>query len=843
MDRNDLLAATRAVFLRRFGEYQDELIRRAEARLFEKAANAASPFEQGRLREARAILSNQDIALKRQLSAVMEQLINRSFQTAYSTFRPSFGGILSSAGLSLVDTSKLEDELQIEQMAKRLREAVEDGLRDLNIRIAQLFEQEDIKERENPFRPYLFVRCIVTALENIQVGQELTSILASQLVEGIADRVGAIYDELNSLLAEHGIAVQLQLKIKKAHQPVAAGLYREAVPSMAANAFSDSILTREQSRARIWSDTARELAPANRADELLQWIQGVAPLMNPIGKSSLNEGLVASVAQSSLAAGAVAGGADHVAQSVPARRTWITEAHAVGDVLRRLFSHVPINGDAGIDVRFERGVARPRSMLQEMASTLQKTSVQQAEAMFDQNGQVRNLLLEQRDILSGRASSNQEQMVIDVVAMLFEFILRDTQVPAEVRAQLGRLQFLVLKVALQDPALFSHRHHPARMLVNRIGSIVLDLQKLDPDGESVTGEIGRIVETLLADETGDVALFTQLLDELDAFVAAELCATDPRIDQAAQALEKAQNRTLQLARISSMIAKSLTEVKVDDFLHDFLINAWPRAIERAGREGAHQAIPYRQLVPDLVWSVAPKVSEHDRRELFGLIPGLLATLREGIATLGWSDRERQVVLDWLVDSHRHALRAGTLPVQPPPKSYIDEIFMPFVLWFEPEPQEQAIHQAAQSRLGLDDKLLDEAIVESNLQLHVVDRQLAQAEDLPHLDEMSTELGPIGLIAWDEVYGRLRSGGTVEIVLDARPVTAILNWVGAVDSGMVISIEGASTPSVVSQKVFRRLFAAGRVRFLEDATLFERAVEFLLVSADQIDSKDTVAVQS
>lgn len=845
MDRNDLLAAARAAFLHGFIECLDDLIRCAEVQLFDKSGNAASLVQQSRLRDARAVLLNQDIALKRQLSSIMEQLLNRSFQTAYSTFRPSFGGSLSLSSLSLVDTSALEGELQIDQMTKKLREVVEDSLRDLNIRIALLFEQEDIKERENPFRPYLFVRCIVTSLENIQVAQELIPALAHQLVDSITDKVGAIYDELNTLLANNGIAAQLQLKIKKAPQPPAAGRYaRQAEPVAAFQDLADDAPSREQSRERIWTDTTRELMPANRADELLDWVQGFAPSIGAAASTAAIPGVSGGGQQSSSVSSASrAGDSRHpaMAQSTHLKRSWLTEAHAVGEVLRSFFAQ-PVHADSDIQSGLDVG-SRP-SILKDMAHSLQGVSTPEASAMFGEDGRVRNLVLEHRAVLSERAGSNEEQMVIDVVAMLFEFILRDTQVPAEVRAQLGRLQFLVLKVALQDPALFSQKSHPARMLVNRIGSIVLDLQKLDPGGERVTAEICRIVETLLGDETGEVSLFTRLLDEFDAFVAAELRAADQQIDQAVQALENAESRTLQFARITSTIAQALTQVKVDDFLHDFLINTWARVVERAGREGAHRAMRYRQLVPDIVWSVAPKVSEHDRRELFGLIPDLLATLREGIAMLEWSGQERQVVLDWLVDSHRHALRAGTLPVQPPPKSYIDEIFMPFVLWFEPEPDERAAHVAAQNRLGLDGKLLDEAIGEMNLHLHVVDRQLKPLDDLP-LNDMPGDVlkEQPGPIAWDEIHDRLRSGVAIEITLDTEPVGAYLNWVGSTDSGMVLSIAGSSAPSVVSQKVFRRLVAAGRVRFLEDTALFERAVESLLVSADHLDSRASAVARA
>lgn len=833
MDRNDLLTAARAVFLNGFTAYLDECMRTGEAVLFQRAAAALSIAEQSALRDARAVLLNQPIALKRQLSMVMEHLLNRSFQTAYSTFRPSFGGGAKLDSLSLVDTAVLEDALHIDQLSKKLRHAVEDSLRDLNIRVALLFEQEDIKERENPFRPYLFVRCVVTALENIQVDKEVLPLLAAQLVDSLTNQVAAIYDQLNSLLAEHGIAAQLHLKIRKTPLGPEARQIKPLANEAAENVEGNDEDSRLLSRDRIWSSPTREASTRARIDQLFDTIH------LPVTQSA--QGIASANAAHAVAAGLPQTGQPAgQEQAVPASRSWLTEAQALGDALRHFFSTVTSADRIASHSWQTMPTDAGDSALRNTAQSLQSDATpSDAEAMLGGDGSIRNLIMERRDELSALSSNREEQMVIDVVAMLFEFILRDTQVPAEVRAQLGRLQFLVLKVALQDPALFSQKSHPARMLVNRIGSIVLDLQKLDPGGERVTAEICRIVEILLADESGELTLFTRLLDEFDAFVAAELRAADGHIDQAAQALERAENRTLQFARITSLIAQALTQVKVDDFLHDFLINAWARVVEKAGRSGAHAAMRYRQLVPDIVWSVAPKVNEHDRRELFGLIPGLLATLREGIGMLGWSDGERQKVLDWLVDSHRHALRAGNLPVQPLPRSLIDEIFLPFVLWLEPEPDEHAAHMAMQSGLGLDNTLLDEAIREANVELNVVDRLLDEQQNTL-FESAADDHNAMTQTDWSAVHERLRSGVAIEIMLDAVPSRARLNWIGSVDSGMVISIDGMPTPSLISQKTFRRLFMANRIRFLEDAYLFERAVQSLLISADQLDSRAVTA---
>ncbi len=176
-----------------------------------------------------------------------------------------------------------------------------------------------------------------------------------------------------------------------------------------------------------------------------------------------------------------------------------------------------------------------------MVEELQYIATPDASGIME-NGRVRNLIMEARARLSDVAKDSTEQMVIDTVAMLFEFILGDTEVPAEVRAQLGRLQFLVLKTALLDPDFFTQAHHPARMLVNRIGSISLGLRSLDPSGERISIEIRQIIETLLADKSEGLALFTRMLDEFDALLRVN-CARPMPGSNAPSLLSKARKTT------------------------------------------------------------------------------------------------------------------------------------------------------------------------------------------------------------------------------------------------------------------------------------------------------------
>ena len=85
--------------------------------------------------------------------------------------------------------------------------------------------------------------------------------------------------------------------------------------------------------------------------------------------------------------------------------------------------------------------------------------------------------------------------------------------------------------------------------------------------------------------------------------------------------------------------------------------------------------------------------------------------------------------------------------------------------------------------------------------------------------------------------RLHTGVSLELHLGFKPSTGKLSWVDPQLRNLVLSLEGHSKPSLVSVRMFRRMIAHGRVRFLEAEPLFERAVQALLTSADVIEQPE------
>lgn len=889
MDRNELLASTRAEFFRSFLDGVESSMQLSIEGLFKKADRSSTSLAQRRYLDARSVLQNQVADLRHQMQVGMEKMLNRSFQTTYSNYRPLFPTSILDGSVSLVDTSAFEDELRFNKITERFRDDAGEQLRDLNIRIALLFEQDNIKERENPFRPYLFSRTLAMAVENLGKSADLNTVLTEQLAEKFSDCVAGIYGVVNAHLARHGIAAQLLLKTKRSTSapPSSADVSADREPD-------EEIESGYVQNPPLWNSGGRNQydidkreistdVPKNPVEQLLNSVKAMASsLYRPTGDSdgmsqtdrharpeisnggsqargnaagtysggisqgggNANGGVSAGMPPTGEATGS-AGDTDDM--QPPGRQSseggdshskagWISGKQVIGDVLRKFFSGTSAPDDfaGGSNDQFAGDSGNAGHAGGQLANSVQnllRQSTPQTEEMFGSDGEVRNLIMERRSALNDMARGVKEQMTIDIIAMLFEFILRDTQVPAEVRAQLGRLQFLVLKVALRDNSLLTQKAHPARMLVNRIGSISLGLKQIEPSGASVTAEISRIVAALLADETENPGLFSKMLDDLDAFIAHEMLVNDKNVTRAVEVVEQAESRTLRFAHTTAQMSEALSGLTISGPLKNFLESDWVRAIELAERTNTKLASRYRLLVPDLLWSVLPKVNEDDRAQLLILLPIILKTIHEGMNSVGWEVLDKQTLMDWLFNSHTLVLRGSNANVPATTLSLIHEHFKKFVENSEMSPQTTYAGGTPADHKSF----LEAAMQELDVRIQLLDQLFDQDKDLPE-EAAAADAHSRNAVQESEpsIAERLRIGVVIEVNLGGTPSIGRLNWINPNASNLVLTLNDQTEPSMISVRMFQRLLKHGRVRFLEKEPIFERAVQSLLISANQVD---------
>ncbi|TBU88636.1 DUF1631 domain-containing protein [Phytopseudomonas dryadis] len=275
--------------------------------------------------------------------------------------------------------------------------------------------------------------------------------------------------------------------------------------------------------------------------------------------------------------------------------------------------------------------------LMRLLSHMQQRAPMQVGMDLDLRDQLEQLLA-RASAKSGKARvvGEVDEDVINLVSMLFEFILDDRTLPDSLKALIARLQIPMLKVAVLDKTFFSRGSHPARRLLNEIASAAMGWgEQDDAQRDSLYQKIEQVVQRLLNDFTDDPAIFSELLAEFLAFTGderrrSELLEQRTRDAEEGSARAEMARRQVEQALNERLLGRTLPEVVVR-----LLREAWSKVLmltclkHGVDSEQWHAAMA---TMDDLVWSVEPHEDPEARLRLLELVPGLLKALREGMAS-------------------------------------------------------------------------------------------------------------------------------------------------------------------------------------------------------------------
>lgn len=245
-------------------------------------------------------------------------------------------------------------------------------------------------------------------------------------------------------------------------------------------------------------------------------------------------------------------------------------------------------------------------------------------------------------------ATQEERTAIEVVALLFYGILAEERLPSAVRVWFARLQMPVLRVAVTEPDFFASSDHPARRLIDRMGACVMGFgRKRTPADEALEIEIKRIVQVVEAYPDSGRRVFQTVLAEFDKFLETyfrEHNETGGSTDSLAQQLE--QRETLAIQHTIEF-RRMLEGVPVQDGVRQFLFDVWADVLATVSvSQGAHseRARAMKRVAADLVWSAGAKVTREDRADALRRLPGLLKSIREGMALAGLpADRQEDLI--------------------------------------------------------------------------------------------------------------------------------------------------------------------------------------------------------
>ena len=588
MDRvGDLIKQCRGIAQKRLALLVGALFDSVDDALFDLAEKAENNTIQTRYFDGM-----REVRKKRQL---VERLFQEQMTREFAQFGPAAPRVVEEApagpsGLALFDDKDLEESLAVSAMVGKATNRLSQHLYAIEQRMSVLAGGNKVDENNNPLAPRTLCQSFQSTLIELEIDLNVKLLILKLFDKHVMGGLDLLYEEVNHHLVQAGVLPQLKYPIANTRRAPATPGRPESSPEVQAVREYDSQAGGNVYSAAAVAEAELQIELYNTVRSLLSSRRGISPggFSGVPGQAFATNDLVnaLSILQSQAVSLPPQGNLGPMMQMVP---TVQIKEELVGQ-LHRLGSGNEKHGMAAVD-----------------------------------------------------------EDTIDLVGMLFEFILQDRNLPAEMQALLARLQIPYLKCAILDKELFAQKEHPARQLLDELAQAGLSWsEESDKDGRFYE-KVKSVVEALLKDFSDDVQIFERQLKDFREFVGSSRKRAEVaelRAAEAARGRERLQGARKTAAReiLSRIEGKKLPEV-----IRHILTRPWANVlvltILRQG-EGSHPWKTSLRVADEMVWAAQPKNSDAERARLRALIPEMEKVLRQGLAMVAYHDNDvRQLLTD------------------------------------------------------------------------------------------------------------------------------------------------------------------------------------------------------
>ncbi len=541
-----------------------------------------------------------------------------------------------SATLELLGNEAVEHRIIASRLALRLLDMASWELNDLRLRIQSLEAVSELN-RQDIFRPEVLTRHLVDQWTQaglsvfiwLRVQEMVQKTLAAQMLE--------IYHAVNEFLIQQGVMAEIDLRplVRRTPSAVSANM-----PLVSLSAPLEKLPENPAPSRPTALAASVEKRPALTISSPLQSDEGGALIDSaPAAKLPLDSPPDPAPAARPSPANAAADEARTAAEATPLGRMRMRAQGVIGRLKQMLSSQV-----AGFD---EARASPASSQLAQAISRLQRPeesatepgwlSQRQDMEPMDQGdvNEAMGALRLRTSALKQASTTSSERATIEIVALMFQSILAEDRIPPAIRVWFARLQMPVLRLAISEPEFFGSLQHPARQLIDRMGSCVLGFEVVTVSS-ALEAEVKRVVQVIEQyPETGR-RVFELVYDEFDKFLSKFLSqqGSAARVVSVAQQMEQKETMTIQY---TIEMRKMLDGLPVREEIQEFLFKIWAEVLAMAAiKNGPQQTqtLQLKQAASDLVWAASAKPNRGDRARVIAELPRQLQRLREGMTLLG-----------------------------------------------------------------------------------------------------------------------------------------------------------------------------------------------------------------
>jgi Protein of unknown function (DUF1631) len=280
-----------------------------------------------------------------------------------------------------------------------------------------------------------------------------------------------------------------------------------------------------------------------------------------------------------------------------------------------------------------------------------------------------NLIPYIREAIAGQISNPSDEITMDVIALLFDYIFRDASIPEPLRALFGRLQVPVVKAGLLDRSFFSDRRHAARLFLDRLADAAIGSGNDAAYRAAFEQIASSVIDEICRDFEIDVAVFHNADARLAAFVERERRTTADAVSGEVAAALAAEAGESDRAEARAAVRDRLAGLDVPFAVRSFVETTWSEYLAELRRQHGSESEPCTSALgtlDEMLWSIVAKERSGQKARLTKMIPTLVGSLRKGAIAARVPPERAREFFEALYALHMAAIKAGTAVIEPGP---------------------------------------------------------------------------------------------------------------------------------------------------------------------------------
>jgi hypothetical protein len=511
----------------------------------------------------------------------------------------------SPTEIAILGADEVERQLLFARTSHTIAQQLDWELADLNARISYLHGVQGVEESRNPVRPEVLARIALASLAASGLSPNPARICATLFIQEFGDLAAHLYHELNAWLILEGVLPKIDL------------------------------------RAMVVRSVSSERWQQFTAQSLVEWQQPPIETVTTtarLGASRFGSSQTSFASQTQTSGGIISLrnlGATSLGEDRQERRD-----AGLWTRMRNLFSGPAADRATG----YGHVSVAPVDLLQlldqvhtHFVNTMPAADWSDRAASQAKVAEAMPRLAQFRDDLKAAAASAHERATVEIIALMFEYILTDETIPASARVLFARLQIPVLRVAIRENESFMEATHPARDFIDRLGAVVQGYAGEAKVDERLLAEMRRLVMAAERAQGLTGPFFARLLYDFEHFL--EIYGRELREVSVSGVpmLEQTEDHKVNAVLYTIELRKLLDDVPCEPRLRDFLLRSWVNVLcTTAGKYGANSEQTKRnlRLAADLVWHGMPKAADAERARAVSDLPELMRRVELAMADVG-----------------------------------------------------------------------------------------------------------------------------------------------------------------------------------------------------------------